>query len=260
MRVATWNVNSLRVRLPHLQRWVEAAHPDVVCLQETKVVDDKFPVQALQALGFPHLAFSGEKTYNGVAILSRHPLHEVQKGFSTPPLDVQHRMIAATVEGIRVIDCYVPVGQKVGSPKFTYKLAWLSRLKQEARAAVASGDTVVCGDLNVALDDLDVWDPFEWEGRILFHPNEREALRRVLAVGLVDAYRQVHPRGTDYSWWDYRQRAWSFNHGLRIDHVLVSSSLSPRVRDVTVWRETRGWDEPAKPSDHCPVTVDLEGP
>jgi len=259
MRIATWNVNSLRVRLEHVKRWAEQARPDVICLQETKVEDDKFPTEELAALGFEHQAFIGEKTYNGVAILSKQPLDDVQKGLSDDTEDPQPRFIAATTGGVRVLCCYVPMGTKIGSKQFSYKLAWLSRLKREVRAALAQTEqVVVVGDMNVALEDLDVWDPFEADGKILFHPAERDALKRVLSTGLVDAYRQAHPDGNEYSWWDYRGGAWWKNHGFRIDHVLVSKALASAIHDVTIWKDTRGWEEPSKPSDHVPVTVDLE--
>jgi len=258
MRIATWNVNSLRVHLEHVRRWIRTASPDVVCLQETKVEDAQFPVLDLTALGYPHLSFWGEKTYNGVAILSKEPQSDVRKGFSEGPHDEQPRVIAATVGGVRVMSCYVPMGTAVGTDKFSYKLAFLSRLKTEVRTALAATpDLVVCGDLNVALADLDVWDPFEAEGQILFHPTERDALKRVLEAGLVDSWRAKHPRANEYSWWDYRGMAWSRNQGFRIDYALVSKALLPRVTDAAIWKEPRGWTEPSKPSDHVPVTVDV---
>ncbi len=259
MRVATWNVNSLRVRLDHLERWVADASPDVICLQETKVEDARFPQDRIAALGYPHQAFIGEKTYNGVAILSRFPLTDVQHGFADEADDPQRRFVAATVEGVRVLCCYVPMGTAVGTPKFSYKLAWLSRLKQEVRRTLAAhAQVVVVGDMNVALDDLDVWDPFEADGKILFHPNERDALRRVLDAGLVDPWRRLHPNEVAFSWWDYRGGAFWRNQGFRIDYVFVSAALADRVEGAAHWKATRGWEEPSKPSDHVPVTVDLK--
>ena len=258
MRIATWNVNSLRVHFEHVRRWVGIAKPDVMCLQETKVEDDEFPVLEMTALGYPHLAFWGEKTYNGVAIASKEPLADVQRGFSEGAPDDQPRLVAATVSGIRVMSCYVPMGTQVGTDKFSYKLAFYSRLKTEVRAALAKHpDLVLCGDLNVALTDLDVWDPFEREGQVLFHPTERDALRRVIDAGFVDAWRTKNPKAPEFSWWDYRSMAWSRNQGLRIDYTLVSKALAPKITDAAMWKEARGWNEPSKPSDHVPVTVDL---
>lgn len=255
MHVATWNVNSLRVRLPQLLDWLRKAEPDVLCVQETKCTDDLFPSAALVDAGYPHLAFCGQKTYNGVAIISRRPLTDVVAGFTVGEPDPQCRLIRATVGGVRFIDCYVPNGQAVGSEKFAYKLQWLSRLRRELDATCDPGTpVVVLGDMNVALTDRDVWDPFEAEGEVLYHPLEREHVRKVLEWGLTDAYRTLMPEGRDYSWWDYRMGAFQRNHGFRIDHVFVSRPLVDRCREVRIWRETRKLD---KPSDHAPVSVVL---
>ncbi len=253
MRIASWNVNSLRVRLEHLERFVAEADPDVLCLQETKCADARFPAEAVEALGFPHQATWGEKTYNGVAILAKEPLEEVQRGFASGPPDPQPRLLGATVGGVRILDCYVPNGSPLGSSKFTYKLAWLSRLKREVRA-LEGQPLLVCGDMNVALEDRDVWDPFEADGKVLFTHAERDALRRVLAAGLVDPWRATHPEATEFTWWDYRGAGFQRNHGLRIDYAFVSPDLAERVTEARHWPETRRWKQP---SDHCPVTVDL---
>lgn len=259
MRVATWNVNSLRVRLPHLQRWAEEARPDVVLLQETKVEDDKFPVLELQALGFEHLAFWGEPTYNGVAILSRHPIEAVQKGFSGHPEEGQPRLICGTVRGVRVLSAYVPMGERPGSEKFSYKLAFYSQLKSELRVQLAEWDQLLLtGDMNVAREDNDTWDPFEADGKILFHPTERQALERVIETGLVDTWRQKNPWANEFSWWDYRMRGFQLNHGFRIDYCFASKALAQKVVHAAMWKQTRGWEQPTKPSDHIPVSVDLE--
>lgn len=256
MRIATWNVNSLRVRLGHLQRWLAMAEPDVVCLQETKVIDEEFPVDAIRACGYDHVCFWGEQTYNGVAILSKQPLHDVQLGIADHEHDTQPRVAAATVGGIRVYSCYVPNGQAVGSPKFAYKLRWLERLRLWiARDHQPSDPVLVCGDMNIAPDDLDTWDPFQTEGKLLCHPEERARLQRLLDWGLVDAWRERHPFTSEFTWWDYRRMGFERNHGLRIDHVFVTRPLFERTRDVTIWREVRGWEQP---SDHVPVSIDLD--
>jgi len=256
VRVATWNVNSLRVRLGHLERWLAEARPDVVCLQETKVVDDDFPVEAIRGFGYDHVCFWGEQTYNGVAILSKLPLTDIHLGIDDHEHDTQPRVAAATVAGVRIYTCYVPNGQAVGSPKFAYKLRWLDRLRMWiARDHTPDDAVLVCGDMNIAPDDLDTWDPFQTEGQLLCHPEERERLRRLLDWGLVDAWRELHPFTSEFTWWDYRRMGFERNHGLRIDHIFVTRPLFERTRDVTIWREVRGWDQP---SDHVPVSIDLD--
>jgi exodeoxyribonuclease-3 len=256
MIVATWNVNSLKVRLEHLQQWVAEAKPDVVCLQETKCVDEQFPAEFLRSLGFEHLAYTGQKTYNGVAILSKLPIANVQVGFVATPPDEQRRLIRADVGGVRIFNAYVPNGQAIGSDKFAYKLNWLAQLRQELDAgADPSTPVLLCGDMNIAPGDRDVWDPFEAEGEILFHPHEKAALAHVLGFGLHDAYRHLKPDGKEYSWWDYRMLGFQKNRGFRIDHIFVSPPLLTRCREVVIWRHVRKWD---KPSDHVPVAVRLD--
>lgn len=256
MKLATWNVNSIRVRMPQLLRWLAKAQPDVVCLQETKVVDHDFPHLELHAAGYEHRAVYGQKTYNGVAILSRSPLQDVVTGFRDgAEEDPQARLLRATVDGVRVVNGYIPNGAPLGSEKFTYKLAWLARLRAGLLAAEGPDvPMVVCGDFNVAPDDLDVFDPFEADGDILCTAPERAAYAELLGLGLVDAYRHKQPFGADFSWWDYRQSAFRYNRGFRIDHVLVTRPLLPRVATCAVDREPRTWDQP---SDHAPVVVTL---
>lgn len=255
MRIGTWNVNSLRVRQPHLIRWLQQSDTDVVCLQETKLTDDKFPADALRDAGYTHLAWHGQPTYNGVAIVSRLPLSDVQIGMGDDVDDPQARVIAATIEGIRVIGVYCPNGQEIGSDKFFYKLAWYKRLRQMLDRTCPSGTPVLlCGDFNVAPDDIDVWDPFVTEGQLLCHPDERAALERVLDWGLEDSFRSMNPFSSEFSWWDYRAMGFQRNHGVRIDHVFLSDDLMGRLDDAVIWRDTRGWEQP---SDHAPVTVDL---
>ena len=255
MRIGTWNVNSLRVRQPHLLRWLDQSDTDVVCLQETKLTDDKFPAQALRDAGYEHLAWHGQPTYNGVAIISRHPLTDVQIGMGDDVDDPQARVIAATIQGIRVIGVYCPNGQQIGSDKFFYKLAWYERLRLMLdRTCPADTPVVLCGDFNVAPDDIDVWDPFVTEGQLLCHPDERNALERVMDWGLEDSFRSMNPFSSEFSWWDYRAMGFQRNHGVRIDHLLLSDDLMQRLQDAVIWRDTRGWEQP---SDHAPVTVDL---
>jgi len=255
MKVATWNVNSLRARLDHVRRWTEElGGADVVLLQETKLTDDLFPAEALRDMGYTHLAWYGEPTYNGVAILSRHPIEDVQLGFDDED-DPQKRLISGTVQGVRVYGCYVPNGTEVGSPRFHYKLRWLDRLRALLdRKHDPTEDVLVCGDMNIAPDDPDVWDPFRCEGRLLFHPDERAKLTHLLDWGLADAWREQHPFANDFSWWDYRRMGFQRNQGLRIDHVFLSESLMKRVSDVRIDRDVRGWDTP---SDHVPVVATI---
>jgi len=259
LRIASWNVNSLRVRFEHVLRYLEQAQPDVLCLQETKVEDHKFPAEALAAAGYPHQLISGQKTYNGVAILSKHPLVDPQLGFTVPhPAgldDEQRRMVAATVSGVRVFCCYVPMGTAPGHAKFTYKLQWLARLRGELNQLAATEPVLVCGDLNVALGELDTWDAVSTDGSILCHPHERMVLRKVMDWGLHDAFRALHPDERTFSWWDYRGGAYPRNRGFRIDYVLLSKPLLERCVASRTWADTRAWEPTA--SDHIPVSVDL---
>ncbi|HEY4555798.1 MAG TPA: exodeoxyribonuclease III [Lysobacter sp.] len=256
MKIASWNVNSLNVRLPHLQAWLEQARPDIVGLQETKLEDSRFPDAALAALGYRSV-FAGQKTYNGVAILSREPAADVQIGI--PGFDdEQRRVIAATVAGVRVVNLYVVNGQSVGSDKYAYKLRWLEAvhdwLERELRAHPRM---VVLGDFNIAPDARDVHDPLLWhDGHILTSTAEREALRRLCALGLHDAFRLHHEAGEVFSWWDYRQAAFRRNLGLRIDLTLVSDALRAACIGAGIDREPRRWE---RPSDHAPAWVELAG-
>jgi exodeoxyribonuclease III len=250
LRIATWNVNSLRVRLETLVPWLTQDGPDVVCLQETKVTDDRFPIQALADLGY-QAVFTGQKTYNGVALLSRLPITEVSPALPGAPLEDEKRFIAATIAGVRVLNVYVPNGQAVGSPKFFYKLAWLQALQTFVATAYTPEDVVlVCGDFNIAPEARDVYDAAQAEGGILFHPDERAAFARLLAWGLHDTLRLHRQEGGLYSWWDYRALAFQRNLGFRIDHILVTPPLAARCTTVTLARELR---KLPKPSDHIPV-------
>ena len=251
--IATWNVNSLKVRFPQLLEWLGAHRPDVVALQEIKLEDAKFPAAEIEAAGYRAVC-SGQKTYNGVAILARSPqaIGDVQHGLPGHP-DEQKRVLAATVTGVRVVDVYCPNGQAVGTEKYAYKLAWYAALAGFLADELKRHEQlVVLGDFNVAPTDEDVYDPAEWEGQVLFSEPEKAALRAVVATGLVDAFRRFpHPLKT-FTWWDYRMNAFKRNRGLRIDHVLVSTALAQRLTACDVDVEPRRAE---RPSDHAPVTA-----
>jgi exodeoxyribonuclease-3 len=257
MKLASWNVNSLKIRLPQLLDWLAKHSPDVVCLQETKLEDDKFPVNEIEAAGY-RCAWSGQKTYNGVAILSRGPLADVATGIPGFP-DEQKRVIAASVgqaaDAIRVVCLYVPNGQAVGSEKYEYKLKWLTACRSWLETELISYPRLaVLGDYNVAPADEDVHDPEAWEGRVLFSGPEREAFKDLLALGLKDAFRMFTQKEKSFTWWDYRMNAFKRNLGLRIDHVLLSSDLASRCRGCAIDVEPRLSE---RPSDHAPIIAEL---
>ena len=253
MKLAAWNVNSLKVRLPHLTDWLAQAVPDVVCLQELKLEDAKFPRTELEDAGYQS-AFSGQKTYNGVAILSRTPLLDVSKGIPGFQ-DEQKRVIAVTVGDLRVICVYCPNGQAVGSEKYDYKLRWFAALMEYVAAEFARHPKLaVAGDFNVAPEDRDVHDPKAWEGQVHVSEPERAAWRALLALGLVDSFRLFEQPEKIYSWWDYRMMGFRRNAGLRIDHVLVSAELAKRCTASTVDKAPRKLE---RPSDHAPVVAEF---
>jgi exodeoxyribonuclease-3 len=254
MKIASWNVNSLGVRLPHVEQWCASAQPDVLALQETKLEDHKFPREAIEALGYASTC-SGQKTYNGVALLARGPIEDVL--CDIPGLDdPQRRILVATIGGIRVVNLYVVNGQAVGSEKYAHKLHWLERvtafLAEEIRRHPAM---VVLGDFNIAPDDRDVHDPAAWNERILCSTPERDALKRILDLGLHDSFRLFDEAPGTYSWWDYRQAAFRRDLGLRIDLVLASDTLRTRCRASTIDRTPRTWE---RPSDHAPAVLELD--
>ena len=254
MKIASWNVNSLNVRLPHLQQWLAAFAPDVVGIQETKLEDHKFPDTVLAETGYRSV-FAGQKTYNGVAIVSRLPIADVQVGIPGFE-DEQKRAIAATVGDVRIVNLYVVNGQDVGTDKYAYKLRWLEAvhdwLEQELRA---HPQLVVLGDFNIAPDERDVHDPAVWnESHILTSTAERAALQRLYALGLHDAYRLHHQEGGVFSWWDYRMAGFRRDLGLRIDLTLVSDALREQAVAAGIDREPRTWE---RPSDHAPAWVQL---
>ncbi len=254
MRIATWNVNSLRVRLPQLLEWLAGADVDVVALQETKLTDDAFPAEELRAAGY-HSVFSGQKTYNGVALLSRAEAGAIVRdlpGYDDP----QRRVLAASFGGVRVIDLYVPNGQSVGSDKFLYKLGWLRAVRDWLRAELAAHpQLLVLGDFNIAPEDRDVHDPAAWVGSVHVSPEEREALRDTLALGLVDVFRKFEQPPRSFSWWDYRAGGFRRNHGLRIDLLLASTALADRCSACTIDVEPRRSE---RASDHTPVIATFD--
>jgi exodeoxyribonuclease-3 len=253
MKIVTWNVNSLKVRLPQVLQWLEHNPVDVLCLQETKLTDDKFPVAEIEAAGY-QVVFSGQKTYNGVAILSRHPMTDVVK---KNPLfeDEQQRIIAATIQGMRIVCAYVPNGQAVNSDKYQYKLRWLEALVQWLDGELKQHERLaLLGDYNIAPADADVHDPVAWEGQVLVSEPERAMFQRLCSLNLTDAFRLFPQAEKLYSWWDYRQMAFRRNRGMRIDHILLSPALASRCIACEIDKLPRKWEQP---SDHTPVIATL---
>lgn len=253
MKLASWNVNSLKVRLPQLLDWLAAANPDVVCLQELKLEDAKFPRAEIEAAGY-RAAHAGQKTYNGVAILARDALADVAAGIPGF-VDEQKRLIAATVQGVRVVCVYCPNGQAVGSEKYDYKLRWFAALRDYLAAELARhAELAVLGDFNVAPEDRDVHDPKAWEGQVHVSAPERAAWRALLALGLTDSFRLFEQPEKTYSWWDYRMMGFRRNAGLRIDQVLLSAPLAARCTSSTIDKAPRRLE---RPSDHAPAVCEL---
>jgi exodeoxyribonuclease-3 len=234
--------------------WLAEAQPDVVCLQETKCVDEKFPYQEIHDAGY-HTSFYGQKSYNGVAILSKHEIDDVQKNFPDDNDESPKRLIAATINGVRIVNTYIPNGTELWSDKFTFKLDWLQRLRRYFDDTCdKSGNVLLCGDFNVAPDPLDVWNPPAWEGRLHFSKPERAAIHHVKQWGFVDVFRQMNGDIREFSWWDYREGAWQKNHGLRIDHIWTSPSLAEKCTGCWIDKSTRSLE---KPSDHAPVIAEF---
>ena len=253
LKIATWNVNSLKVRLPHVLDWLGEQQPDILALQETKLIDADFPTLDIANAGY-QAVFAGQKTYNGVAILSRLPAADLitdLPGMNDP----QRRVLGATVGGVRVINLYVPNGQAVGSDKYAYKLAWLEALTGWLRDELARHSLlIVLGDLNIAPEDRDVHDPAAWSGQVLCSAAERAAFHCLLTLGLTDAFRQFSQPEGSFSWWDYRAAAFRRNLGLRIDHILISPALAAVCTACQVDRTPRHWE---RPSDHAPVIAEF---
>jgi exodeoxyribonuclease-3 len=253
MKIATWNVNSLNVRLPHVIEWLNAANPDVLVLQEIKQVSDAFDAAAFRELGYDGVA-SGQKTYNGVAVISRSAPSDLVTdfpGFDDP----QRRILAATIDGVRVVNLYIPNGSSVDSDKYDYKLGWLAALRDFLEMELNTHERlVVLGDFNIAPEDRDVYDPEKWGDSILCSPAERAALKALLDLGLSDVFRQFDQPENTFSWWDYRAAGFRRNAGLRIDLILASKSLTRKCVASYVDREPRTWE---RPSDHAPVIAEF---
>ena len=253
-RLATWNVNSLKVRLPHLLDWLGRVRPDVVCLQETKTEDRNFPLAEIEAAGY-RVVYSGQKTYNGVAILSRAPLSDMAHGIADFPDDLK-RVIAATIGDVRIVCLYAPNGQEPGSEKYAYKLRWYSALTVWLKNLLRENpNTAVLGDLNIAPDARDVHDSKRWEGKIHFSEPERAAFRAVIDLGFKDAFRLFEQPEKQFTWWDYRLAAFPRGWGLRIDHILLSPALAARCKGCSIDVEPRKLE---RPSDHAPVVAVLD--
>ncbi len=255
MRIATWNVNSLRARHDLVIDWLRRVEPDVLCLQETKVTDDEFPTEEFQRLGYA-VIMSGEKSYNGVAIASRRIMRDIRIGLLDASDQDEKRLISAKVGKVHVFSCYVPNGKRLDSESYAYKLHWLKQLRASLDAwAQPERDVVVCGDFNIATDERDLYSVEAFQGQTHFSDAERSALEQVKAFGLKDTFRLHHEEGEQYSWWDYRAGAFRKNQGLRIDYIFASNPLAARCKEVTLDKQERELD---KPSDHIPVIAEFE--
>jgi exodeoxyribonuclease-3 len=256
MKIATWNVNSLNVRLPHLLDWLKTASPDLLGIQETKTTDDKFPRDAIIAAGYQPIC-NGQKTYNGVAILSRLSTAPQDMVTQLPDMldDPQRRLLAATYGDVRMINVYIPNGAEVDSEKYHYKLRWLRALVAYLKTELRNHPKLaIVGDFNIAPEDRDVHDPKSWEGSVLVSPAERECFQQLVSLGLVDSFRLFEQAPELFSWWDYRAAAYPRNHGLRIDHILVSPKLATACQSCHIDPTPRQWE---RPSDHAPVIAEF---
>jgi exodeoxyribonuclease-3 len=255
MQIATWNVNSIRARMGRVVHWLEQHSPDVVCLQETKCLDEQFPREPLEDLGYQLLTF-GQKTYNGVAILSKHRPDEIVRGLPGEDADAPKRVLGAAIDDVLLLNLYVVNGEAVGSEKYAFKLDWMARLAAFVRERYDLREKVVlCGDFNVTFDDRDVHDPVLWHEKILCSTPERAALAEVMRPGLIDAFRHFEPEAGHHTWWDFRTRGFERGLGLRIDHFLVSEPALAACRGVVIDRSARGGE---KPSDHAPVIATID--
>lgn len=254
IKAACWNVNSINVRLERALAFLQRHQPDVLCLQELKCTEDKFPFAAFESAGY-HCQVFGQKTYNGVALISSKPLENVRTSFEDGVRDNESRFISGVIKGVHILCGYIPNGQEVGSEKYFYKLNWLERLRRHLDVAYrATDDIILVGDFNIAPEDRDVHDPAEWRGKILCSVKERELLAKIKDFGLVDCFRQAQPDEVQFTWWDYRNMGFQKNLGLRIDLILASQSMSNRLLKVWVDAEERQGE---KPSDHAPVIAEF---
>ncbi len=258
MRLATWNVNSVNARLETVLGWFEEASPDVAVLQEIKCIDEKFPAEAFERLGY-NVAVYGQKTYNGVAMLSKTPMEDVKRGLPGDDLDDQARYIEAVISGpkpVRMVGIYLPNGNPVGTEKFAYKLAWMARLQKHAAELLKYEEPlVIAGDYNVIPRPEDADKPEGWLGDALFQPESRAAYRALQDLGLTDAFMQMDGSAEGFTFWDYQAGAWQRNHGIRIDHALLSPQAADRLTEVAIHKDVRSWE---KPSDHVPFVIELD--
>jgi exodeoxyribonuclease-3 len=254
MKIATWNVNSIAIRLEAVLNWLAATKTDVLCLQETKCVDEKFPRSEFADAGYDSI-FMGEKSYNGVAILSRLPIADPQYNFADDGPEAPKRLIAATIAGVRIVNTYIPNGTELWTDKFTFKLDWLQRLRRMFDDdCPRDSDALLCGDFNVAPEEVDVWSVKNWEGKLHFSKPERAAIHHVKQWGFSDAFRAINGDLQEFSWWNYREGAFPKNQGLRIDHIWTSESLTAKCTNCWIDREPRTWE---RPSDHTPVVAEF---
>ncbi len=255
MLLATWNINSINARLSHIQEFLDNYEPDILCMQETKVVDEKFPRDIFIDRGY-EIEIYGEKSYNGVAIASKHAIADVARGFRIEIAKGSRRLISATIGDVNIVNLYIPNGQAVGSEKYHYKLEWLCALKLHIEENYKPHDKlVICGDFNIAPDDLDIYKPEEWNGSIMASPEERDHLESIKQWGFVDLFRQHHKEGGLFTWWDYQAGAFRRNAGFRIDHIWATESVAEHCSAVMIANELRKLD---KPSDHAPVLAEFD--
>lgn len=255
MKIATWNINGINSRLQHVLDWSAKNQPDVLCLQELKCVDSRFPHQKLRTAGFPHIEFHGEKAYNGVAILARHPISDVQKNFPDDDPDAPRRLIAGNINGIRIVNVYAPHGTAVGSDKMAFKLDWFKRLRKYFDKNFSPADRLLLlGDLNVAPHEMDVWKPSAWKDKTHFSKAEREALHDLKRWGFVDVFRQLNDDVREFTWWSNFHHDFEKDRGLRIDLIWTSPTLAERCMDCWIDKEPRALE---RPSDHAPVVAEF---
>jgi exodeoxyribonuclease-3 len=259
MKIATWNINGVKARIESLLTWLQQSAPDVVCLQEIKSQTEAFPAKDIEALGY-NVAVHGQKGFNGVALLSKLPLEDVRRGLPNDPDETQSRYIEAVVSGpgraLRIGGLYLPNGNPISTPKFPYKLAWMRALDAHARSLLQLEEPLVlAGDFNVIPEPMDARNPEAWVGDALFQPESRSAWRQLVAQGMTDATRACHPEPHTYTFWDYQAGAWQKDHGIRIDHMLLSPQAADRLRSSGIDKFTRAWE---KPSDHVPVWVEID--
>jgi len=261
MKLATWNVNSVNARLPLILDWFAQAQPDVCGLQELKCIDEKFPVEAFESLGY-NCAVHGQKTYNGVALLSKYPMSDIKRGLPHEAEDEQSRYIEAVIEApkpVRFASIYLPNGNPIGTEKYAYKLRWLDRLHDHAKSLLMHEEcTVLAGDFNIIPQALDCWKESVWLDDALYQPEVKSAYQGLKNLGYTDAFEACPPQGNRYTFWDYQAGAWQKNEGIRIDHHLLSPQAADRLSDIVIHKDVRGMShEAAKPSDHVPVVIDL---